>query len=366
MMLRNRLTAALLLTAPLPICGFSQGGVATPTVVESASKTVVLFRGTTDSGTIVGSGFLVSADGKIVTNLHVVREMRSGGVQLASGEVYDKLTILAFDDRKDLAIVKIPGFDLPAIELGNSNDVKPGEPVLAIGNPQGLQGTITAGVVSAVRDDPFSGGYKVIQTDAASNPGNSGGPLINSKGQVIGVVTSKLRASEGLNFAIPVNYVRGLMSTNGKPMTLAELRLTLSTASVDAFQVAPPFPTRWKSMTSGNEFQLRKESDVVYVEQARSDASKRVGNFVGSELHKGKNGYSGTERMVMACSYLDRWKNTEVTSHCSFEYPIEIPILSVSRIEGRILIAPRDSKFDCKKCTFNKRAAWQSFVWIPE
>src|SRR5437870_4708232 len=149
MTFRSRLSAVLLPTAIFPICAFSQGGTATPEVVEKASKSVVLFKGATDAGTIVGSGFLVSPDGKIATNLHVVREMKSGGVQLASGEVYDRFTILAFDDRKDLAIVQIAGFDLPAIELGNSNEVKAGESVLAIGSPKGLQGTVTAGVVSA-------------------------------------------------------------------------------------------------------------------------------------------------------------------------------------------------------------------------
>jgi S1-C subfamily serine protease len=88
-------------------------------IVAVASKSVVLLKGVTDTGTVLGSGFVLSSDGKVATNLHVIREMKPGGVQLASGEVYDNLLVLAFDDRKDLAIVKIAGFDLPAIELGN-------------------------------------------------------------------------------------------------------------------------------------------------------------------------------------------------------------------------------------------------------
>src|SRR5580704_11455373 len=94
--------------------------------VEKAQRSVVTFRGVTNAGTVLGSGFLLSADGKIATNLHVIRDMKSGAVQLASGEVFDSFTVLAFDDRKDLAIVKIPGFDLPAIDLGNSNEVLAG------------------------------------------------------------------------------------------------------------------------------------------------------------------------------------------------------------------------------------------------
>ena len=175
---KRTLSSAVLIIV-LTAVVFGQNRVSTD-IVAVASKSVVLLKGVTDSGTVLGSGFVLSPDGKIATNLHVIREMKSGGVQLVSGEVYDNLLVLAFDDRKDLAIVKVAGFDLPAIELGNSNEVQAGESVIAIGNPNGLQGTVTAGVVSAIRDDPFSGGYKVIQTDAASNPGNSGGPLLNS------------------------------------------------------------------------------------------------------------------------------------------------------------------------------------------
>lgn len=236
----------------------TQNSAITPEIVEKVSRSVVLIKGTTEDGTILGSGFLVSADGKIATNLHVVRQIKAGGVQLQSGEVYDAFSVLAFDARKDLVILQVAGFDLPAIELGNSNDVKVGESVIAIGSPRGLQGTVTAGIVSSIRDAPDSAGYKVMQTDAAANPGNSGGPLVNSRGQVVGVVTSKLRASEGLNFAVPINYVRGLMTTVGKPMTLDELRAVLNSSASAAPQrisvdgnvqeakvskrVSPPYP----------------------------------------------------------------------------------------------------------------------------
>jgi S1-C subfamily serine protease len=338
-------------------------------IVAVASKSVVLLKGVTDSGSVLGSGFVLSPDGKIATNLHVIRDMKSGGVQLASGEVYDNLLVLGFDDRKDVAIVKIAGFDLPAIELGNSNQVQAGEPVIAIGSPSGLQGTVTAGVVSAIRDDPFSGGYKVIQTDAASNPGNSGGPLLNTRGQVIGVITSKLRASEGLNFAVPINYVRGLMDSAGTPMTLSEFRAKLSAIPVDAFKTQESFPTNWKSMTSGNTYTVRKEPDVVYVERVLSDAQKQAGNFASIELHRGKDGdqtYTGHERMILVGSYLDRRSNRQVINRCTFDYAVEVSMFSQSRIEFRVLAPPDGSKLDFKKCVYDKSSIWQPFVWIPE
>lgn len=357
---------ALATCASVAILGLASFGQPVPTdVVERASKSVVLFKGLTHSGTVLGSGFVLSTDGKIATNLHVIRQMTSGGVQLASGEVYDSFTILAFDERKDIAIVKIPAFDLPQIDLGNSNDLKIGEAVMAIGSPNGLQGTVTTGVVSAIRDDPFSGGYKVIQTDAASNPGNSGGPLLNDKGQVIGVLTSKLRDSEGLNFAVPINYVRGLMNSIEKAMTLAELRAALSATPADAFKSAEAFPINWKSITTGHKFRIRKETDVVYVELIESDAEKQVGAFTSDELHKGKDGYSGTEHTSFLGQYYNRVFARWDTNRCGpFEFSLEVTVLTESRIEGRVLIPP---KVDFRKCTYDKKSvAWQNFVWIPE
>lgn len=344
----------------------AQDRPASADIVAVASKSVVLLKGVTDSGTILGSGFVLSPDGKIATNLHVIREMKSGGVQLASGEVYDNLLVLAWDDRKDLAIVKVAGFDLPAIELGNSNDVKAGEPVIAIGSPSGLQGTVTAGVVSAIRDDPFSGGYKVIQTDAASNPGNSGGPLLNSKGQVIGVITSKLRATEGLNFAVPINYVRGLMNTLGKPMTLTELKATLTSTPADVFKTVESFPANWKSMSTGHRFKIRKDQDVVYLEGVLTDGEKQIGSFVSGEWHKEKDGYKGNEHVIAVGSYFDRWTSRQVTNRCTFDYTMEVSVFSPSRMELRLLGPPNGSRLDFKKCTWDKAFVWKDSVWIPE
>ena len=179
---------------------------------------------------------------------------------------------------------------------------------MAIGSPGGLQGTVTAGIVSSVRDDPFSGGYKVIETDVASNPGNSGGPLINAKGQVIGIIASKLSRSQGLNFAIPINYLRGLLASNTKSMSLTELQSTLSVTPMDAFKSTGAFPIHWKSMASGNTYQIRKEGDVLYVERLLSDEQKRAGLFVSMELHKVQAAYKGIEHVVQVGSYLDRFR----------------------------------------------------------
>lgn len=357
-------SAVLLLQSVGPASPSPQSSPVSPEMVEKLSKSVVLIRGTNDKGTILGSGFLLSSDGKIATNLHVILEMRAGGVQLESGEIYDTFSILAFDERKDLAILQIAGFDLPPIEFGNSNEVKAGEPVIAIGSPRGLQGTVTAGIVSSVRD--HAAGFKVIQTDAAANPGNSGGPLFNGKGQVIGVVTSKLQASEGLNFAVPINYVRGLMASTGKPMNLGGLDAALKATPVDAFKETPSFPVRWKSMLSGARYKIRYQGDTFYAEAVLSEDEIRAGSFIGWELHKGATGYSGTLRQTQVCTYDPGLFEPYAYNRCPFKYDAEFSVVTDSRIEGRVSIPPQRSKLNCRKCTYDKPTSWQPFVWIPE
>jgi S1-C subfamily serine protease len=214
-------------TIPLLIVpiAFAQVPLTTAQIAKKVSPSVVVIRGKTDAGDVLGSGFIVSKDGRIVTNLHVIRDMKTATVQLANGEIFDSLSVLASDARRDLAVIHIAGFDLPPLDLGNSNSVTVGEPVVIVGSPRGLEGTVTAGILSSVRDG--GNGFKVLQTDAAVNPGNSGGPLVNREGQAIGVVSFKLRSSEGLNFAVPINFAPGLLNELHEPMSLEQMRRNL-------------------------------------------------------------------------------------------------------------------------------------------
>jgi S1-C subfamily serine protease len=201
----------------------------TAQIAQKVSPSVVVIQGKSDSGDVLGSGFIVSKEGKIVTNLHVIRDMKTASVQLASGQIFDSVSVLATDPRRDLAILQIPGFDLPVLDLGNSDALNIGEPLVIVGSPRGLDGTVTAGILSSVRDG--GDGYTVLQTDAAVNPGNSGGPLLNSKGQAIGVVSFQLRSAQGLNFAVPINYVRGLLTSLHQPMSLEQMQISLGKAA---------------------------------------------------------------------------------------------------------------------------------------
>src|SRR6516165_3215528 len=159
-----------------------------------------------------GSGFIIDSSGIIVTNNHVVKDARTVSVTMSDGNSYPA-KIIGTDPKTDLAVIKISaGHPLPYVELGDSAAVVPGEWVIAMGNPFGLDGTVTAGIVSALGRDIGDGPYdKFIQIDAPINEGNSGGPLFDQKGQVIGINTAILSpsgGSVGIGFAIPSNTIK--------------------------------------------------------------------------------------------------------------------------------------------------------------
>lgn len=163
----------------------------------------------------IGSGFIYRSDGYIVTNNHVVEDASRLKVSLRDGSIYDA-KIVGRDPDSDLAVIKIDASDLPAAPLGTSSDLVVGELAVAVGSPEGFEGSVTSGIISALNRNIYIGNtplLDVIQTDAAINPGNSGGPLCNSAGQVIGINTAIYSQTssggyDGLGFAIAIDNAR--------------------------------------------------------------------------------------------------------------------------------------------------------------
>ena len=164
-----------------------------------------------------GSGFVIDKEGHILTNYHVIAEARQVEVTLHNRKKY-KATIVGTDKSHDLAIVQIKAPDLQPMTLGDSSNLQVGQKVYAIGNPFGLAGTLTLGIVSSIRQVQEPDGLVIeeaIQTDAAINPGNSGGPLLNWHGQVIGIntmIASSVGQSAGIGFAIPINTAKAVVN----------------------------------------------------------------------------------------------------------------------------------------------------------
>jgi len=167
-------------------------------------------RGGNGRGELVygaGSGFIVSPDGVILTNAHVVRDADEVTVKLQDRREY-RAKVLGSDPKTDVAVLKIDAKNLPVVPLGNTRNLQVGEWVLAIGSPYGLESTVTAGVVSAKGRNIDQNGVQFIQTDVAVNPGNSGGPLFNTRGEVVGInsqIFSQTGGYQGLSFAIPID-----------------------------------------------------------------------------------------------------------------------------------------------------------------
>lgn len=227
---RGAWTYALIMTAVFAVCflmlactliwyaddgkGPSETGVISTTeIAEQSYPSTVLIYARTKDAYRHGTGFFIRADGYIATNYHVLKDAVSIEVALFSGKKLEA-RLVGYDEGEDLAVLKISGISYPVLPIGNSDLIRVGERAIVIGNPSGPDAgwTTTQGIVSAVnRKIKVQVGdatvdMTFIQTDAPVNQGNSGGPLLNDQGQVIGIVNRKLAETEGIGFAIPINH----------------------------------------------------------------------------------------------------------------------------------------------------------------
>jgi S1-C subfamily serine protease len=180
-------------------------------IIESAVKSVVTIR--TDSSQ--GTGFIIHEDGYIVTNAHVIADENgylATGLKAINSEQQVKIAeFIGYDGSLDIALLKISG-EYEALDLEDSDTVQVGERVIAMGNPLGLQFSVSQGIVSAVHRPGINKIEAYIQTDASLNPGNSGGPLINVKGNIIGINNFKISSGESLGFALESNYIKNTVN----------------------------------------------------------------------------------------------------------------------------------------------------------
>lgn len=337
---------------------FSQQGVSD--VVKQSSDAVVLIVISDSSGqeTALGSGFLVSADGEIVTNHHVIKDAHSAVVKLSNGAFFPVSGVLADDSSRDLAIIKVKGKNLPFLSLGDMEKIHVGDHVVAIGSPLGLEGTVSDGIVSAVRE---VNNKKWIQTTAPASHGNSGGPLLDMSNHVVGVITAGVNSELGqnLNFAVPCSDIASLVLT-------ANQRATPLDSAANGTEATLSNATVWTSLVTGRDYTIRQDGDYLYMDWISIPMEiKNAGGFSRSELKKESDGkWRGKARMRLPCQYtrgFGAYAQT-YTNWCSLETDTEIDLLSERRIEG---ISVDWKKFDCRKCE-TKDGERKSFTLIPK
>lgn len=182
----------------------------------------------------LGSGFIINQEGYILTNNHVIEGADEIQVQLTDKRKFDA-KVIGSDPKTDIAVIKISAKDLPSVVLGDSDQLKVGDWVMAVGNPFGLDHTVTAGIVSAKGRVIGAGPYDdFIQTDASINPGNSGGPLFNLKGDVVGVNSAIVASGQGIGFAIPINMAKDLV-----PQLIKSGKVTRAWLGVGVQEITP-------------------------------------------------------------------------------------------------------------------------------
>ena len=176
---------------------------------QGATVVVVTNYGPRKVQQAMGSGFLVKPEGVFVTNFHVVAGATAVSIKLSGGQQFPVTGIMSLDPDNDLAVLKVDAKNLPVVTLGDSDAVVVGQRVVAIGSPMGLENTVSDGLVSAIRSEE---GDTLFQISSPISPGSSGGALFNMKGEVVGVPSLQITEGQNLNFAIPVSYVKQLLS----------------------------------------------------------------------------------------------------------------------------------------------------------
>ena len=222
-----------------------------------------------------GSGFIVDRNGIILTNAHVVDKADRVTVTLKDGRVFDG-KVQGVDEVTDLAVVKINGKDLPVAPLGNSDEVQVGDWAIAVGNPLGLDNTVTLGIVSTLKRSSAQVGIPdkrldFIQTDAAINPGNSGGPLLNAQGEVIGINTAIRADAMGIGFAIPVNKAKEIETRLARGEKIAHPYLGVQMTTLT------PELARQNNTDPNSPFEVPEVNGVVVIRVLQNTPAERGG-----------------------------------------------------------------------------------------
>ena len=242
--------SGLFLAAPVPLVGQTL----TPRQIAERARPALVYVEALSGGTVAGtgSGVFVAANGTFITNFHVIEDADALRVRIHTGEVFDNLYLVSTDERHDLAILRVPATNVSFLPIGDDRLLGTGDPVWAMGNPLGLEGTFSDGLVSAKR---LEDGVQYLQITAPISPGSSGGPVLNARAEVVGIATLSLRTGQNLNMAVPARYASGLLALAGTPRPFARVSATrpapVSTATTAAEDTSSLLSAEWTRAVVG-------------------------------------------------------------------------------------------------------------------
>lgn len=275
--------AFILFTLPTLLAQTGTPALSGDQIVERASPAVVLILAGAGDGQVsaIGSGLIVRSDGVVLTANHVVKGMRELQIRLKNGDVYDRVELIASDERRDIAALRVPATGLTALPLGSSADLRAGAPVYVVSNGAGLPWTASSGVLSATRmaeDVPGAGsGYRLLQFTAPLSAGSSGGVLVDAQARALGIVVGFISPGQNVNFAVPADSVAGLAAVAGRTPFASGARLQLpparpagSAPGTGTARNLPPGPQ--PDLPRAEELQIRTvsvHSKTIYIRRER-------------------------------------------------------------------------------------------------
>jgi S1-C subfamily serine protease len=268
-------------------------------IAERARAATVQIRALDAGGAVIGqgTGFLLSKHGLIGTNLHVIRRAHALQVEMLSGDTYDQVFYVTADARRDVAILKIPVDDGRPLPLALDSAIAVGEPIYVMGNPLGQTGTFSDGLVSANR---MVGGVSLLQMTAPVSPGSSGGPVLNARGEVVGMATFMLWGGQNLNYAVPVRYIRPLLETGEPPRRYSVGLLPRAVGGLSSVGVNERGGAG--SARRSRDPTAPRLDDVVGTQFVAADSSIRsVGGELASPIRRGslESGTSSNQDVVL-------------------------------------------------------------------
>lgn len=343
-----------------------------PTITEEAARATVLVIASSSDGQQLnqGSGFVVSNDGRIVTNYHVVEGAKSAIVKFPNGAFYVVEGIVGIDRQADIAIIRAVGKDFPTLTLGDSDTVRVGQEVVAIGSPLSLEATVSNGIISAIRELEDKK-MKVFQTTAPISPGSSGGALLDREGHAVAITSFQYARGQNLNFAIPINYAKFLLTGNAvRPFSAFDDSIESSRRTAKESQPGATTVrgSLWKMAGGPPDFLVRLtiEGDLAFAEQVFEYHDRP-----GYELEKNQcNLRRSGETYVGTCTVVWWVRDSTGLRQCSHKTSMEVLGVASTLITVREKDAPdfttrQVTLNDFKNCFVGIPRKSEEYRWVP-